>query len=54
MQRHRHQDFIRFLNARQRDIPPGRLVHVILDNYTAHKGSGGWGERPTRGQRRRA
>jgi transposase len=37
MQRHRHQEFIRFLNAIERDIPPGRLIHVILDNYAAHK-----------------
>ncbi|MDQ0506426.1 hypothetical protein QOZ94_003235 [Xanthobacter agilis] len=37
MQRHRHQEFIRFLNALERDIPAGRLVHVILDNYAAHK-----------------
>ncbi|MFG1282979.1 IS630 family transposase [Xanthobacter autotrophicus] len=37
MQRHRHQEFIRFLNALERDIPPGRLVHVILDNYAVHK-----------------
>jgi hypothetical protein len=37
MQRHRHQEFIRFLHALERDIPPGKLVHVILDNYAAHK-----------------
>jgi transposase len=37
MQRHRHQEFIRFLNAIEREIPPGKLVHVILDNYAAHK-----------------
>jgi len=37
MQRHRHQEFIRFLNALERDIPAGKLVHVILDNYAAHK-----------------
>ena len=37
MQRHRHQEFIRFLNALERDIPAGKVVHVILDNYTAHK-----------------
>ena len=37
MQRHRHQEFIRFLNALERDIPAGKIVHVILDNYTAHK-----------------
>ena len=37
MQRHRHQEFIRFLNAIDRDIPAGKVVHVILDNYAAHK-----------------
>ena len=37
MQRHRHQEFFRFLNALERDIPAGKLVHVILDNYAAHK-----------------
>ena len=37
MQRHRHQEFIRFLNAIEADIPAGRGVHVILDNYAAHK-----------------
>jgi transposase len=37
MQRHRHQEFIRFLNALECDIPAGKLVHVILDNYAAHK-----------------
>lgn len=37
MQRHRHQEFIRFLNAIERDIPAGKIIHVILDNYAAHK-----------------
>ena len=37
MQRHRHQEFIRFLNALERDIPAGKGIHVILDNYAAHK-----------------
>ena len=37
MQRHRHQEFIRFLNAIEREIPVGKPVHVILDNYGAHK-----------------
>ena len=37
MQRHRHQEFIRFLNAIERDLPVGKIVHVILDNYGAHK-----------------
>jgi transposase len=37
MQRHRHQEFLRFLNQIERDLPAGRLVHVILDNYATHK-----------------
>jgi transposase len=37
MQRHRHQEFIRFLNALEREIPAGKVVHVILDTYAAHK-----------------
>ena len=37
MQRHRHQEFIRFLNAIDADVPAGTVVHVVLDNYAAHK-----------------
>jgi transposase len=37
MQRHRHQEFIRFLNAVEAAVPAGKLVHAILDNYAAHK-----------------
>jgi transposase len=37
MQRHRHQEFIRFLNTIEAQVPPGKAVHVILDNYAAHK-----------------
>ena len=37
MQRHRHQEFIRFLNRIEREVPAGKAVHVILDNYAAHK-----------------
>jgi len=37
MQRHRHQEFIRFLNAIEAEVLAGKLVHVILDNYAAHK-----------------
>ena len=36
-QKHTHQEFIRFLNAVDRQLPTGRLVHVILDNYGTHK-----------------
>ena len=37
MQRHRHQEFIRFLNTIEAEVPAGKMVHVILDNYAAHK-----------------
>jgi transposase len=37
MQRHRHQEFIRFLNRIEREVPPEKAIHVILDNYAAHK-----------------
>jgi transposase len=37
MQRHRHQEFIRFLNTVERDVPAGKTIHAILDNYAAHK-----------------
>ena len=37
-QRHRHQEFIRFLNRLERDIPAGKL-HVVLDNYGSHQHS---------------
>ena len=37
MQRHRHQEFIRFLNRIEREVPADKAIHVILDNYAAHK-----------------
>jgi transposase len=37
MQRHRHQEFIRFLNTIEREVPAGKIVHTILDNYGSHK-----------------
>jgi hypothetical protein len=37
MQRHRHQEFVRFLNAVEAAVPAGRLVHAVLDNYATHK-----------------
>ena len=37
MQRHRHQEFIRFLNRIEREVPTDKAIHVILDNYAAHK-----------------
>jgi transposase len=37
MQRHRHQEFIRFLNAVEAETPVGKIIHVVLDNYATHK-----------------
>jgi hypothetical protein len=38
MQRHRHQEFIRFLNAIEKALSAKKAVQdVILDNYAAHK-----------------
>jgi hypothetical protein len=37
MQRHRHQEFIRFLNTIEAELPPDKAVYVILDNYAMHK-----------------
>ncbi len=37
MQRHRHGEFIRFLNAVEAAVPAGKTVHVVLDNYATHK-----------------
>jgi transposase len=39
MQRHRHQEFIRFLNAVEREVPASKTVHAIVDNYATHKHS---------------
>jgi transposase len=30
-------EFIRFLNTVEASVPAGKVVHVILDNYAAHK-----------------
>ena len=37
MQRHRHQEFIRFLNAVEAQVPAGKAIHAIVDNYATHK-----------------
>ena len=37
MQRHRHQEFLRFLSQLEAAVPAGKLVHAILDNYATHK-----------------
>ena len=35
--RHRHQEFIRFLNTIEAKLPPDKAVQIILDNYATHK-----------------
>ena len=37
MQRHRHQEFIRFLTAIEKQVPVGKIIHAIVDNYATHK-----------------
>ena len=37
MQRHRNQEFIRFLNTIEAQVPAGKLIHAIVDNYATHK-----------------
>ncbi|SDO61940.1 DDE superfamily endonuclease [Methylobacterium phyllostachyos] len=36
MQRHRHAEFLRFLNAVEATVPAGKVAHVVLDNYRTH------------------
>ena len=37
MSRHRHQEFIRFLNKINRETPADLQLHLIVDNYATHK-----------------
>ena len=37
MQKHRHQEYIRFLNRINREVAPVLDVHLIADNYATHK-----------------
>ena len=37
MPRHRHQEFLRFLNQIDRETPSDLAIHLILDNYQTHK-----------------
>jgi hypothetical protein len=37
MKRHRHQDFIRFLNTIEARVPKRKAIHAIVDNYATHK-----------------
>ncbi len=42
--RHRQSEFLKFLNCLERQLPADEDVHLILDNYSTHKGKGvqGW------------
>lgn len=35
--RHRHEEFLAFLRTIDREVPKGLGIHLILDNYSAHK-----------------
>jgi transposase len=35
--KHRHEEFLVFLRAIDRNVPKGLAVHLILDNYQTHK-----------------
>lgn len=37
MQRHRHQEWIKFLRIIDKDTPPDLDLHLIVDNYSTHK-----------------
>jgi transposase len=37
MQRHRHQEFIRFLNTIETQVSVGKVIHAVVDNYATHK-----------------
>lgn len=37
MDKHRHQEWIRFLNLIDRETPADLDIHLILDNYATHK-----------------
>jgi len=39
MPRHRHEEFLKFLAAIDKEVPKGLAIHMILDNYSAHKHS---------------
>ncbi len=37
MPKHTHAEFIKFLNAVERTVPAGKIIHAIADNYATHK-----------------
>jgi transposase len=36
-QRHRHQEFLAFLDQIEREVPAELAIHLVLDNYGTHK-----------------
>jgi transposase len=36
-ERHRHEEFLKFLRQVDRDTPEGLDLHLIVDNYSTHK-----------------
>jgi len=34
---HRHQEWIQFLGLIEKNTPPDKQIHLIIDNYSAHK-----------------
>ena len=39
MKKHRHQEWIKFLNLIKRSVPLDKDIHIICDNYATHKHS---------------
>jgi len=37
MKQHRHQEWLKFLNKVKNEVPDGKEVHIICDNYATHK-----------------
>jgi transposase len=37
MRRHRHQEFLRFLNIVEAQVPARKAIHAVVDNYATHK-----------------
>ena len=35
--RHRHEEFLKFMRTVDKEVPKGLAVHMILDNYATHK-----------------
>jgi transposase len=37
MPRHRHQEWLKFLRLVERQVPKGKEIHIVCDNYATHK-----------------